>query len=69
MGRPVGAFGNKIRLGYISWDFADHPLSHLLQSIFRLHDRSKFHVVAFSLRESDNSTYRNNIEMGFDEFI
>lgn len=32
----------KIRLGYVSFDFADHPLAHLLASIFRFHDRSKF---------------------------
>ena len=65
----IGSFGNKIRLGYISYDFADHPLAHLLQSIFQLHDRSKFHVVAFSLRESDNSSYRQSIQQGCDEFI
>ena len=32
----------KVRLGYLSWDFADHPLAHLLASIFEFHDRSKF---------------------------
>lgn len=58
----------KIRLGYVSWDFADHPLSHLLQSIFKMHDRSRFHIVAFSLRPNDNSVYRKQIEKGCDEF-
>jgi protein O-GlcNAc transferase len=48
----------KIRIGYVSWDFADHPLAHLLQSIFRMHDRSKFQIVAFSLRPNDGSVYR-----------
>ena len=29
----------KIRIGYVSYDFADHPLADLLNSLFRLHDR------------------------------
>lgn len=58
----------KIRIGYISWDFADHPLAHLLQGIFALHDRSKFHVTGFSLRPNDNSVYRQKIQAGCDEF-
>ena len=33
-----------------------------------MHDRSKFQVVAFSLRPSDNSIYRKSIEEGCDEF-
>ena len=33
-----------------------------------MHDRSKFSVVAFSLRKSDNSQYRKAIEDGCDEF-
>lgn len=32
----------KIRIGYVSYDFADHPLSHLLNSLFKLHDRKQF---------------------------
>ena len=59
----------KIRIGYVSWDFADHPLSHLLQSIFGMHDRSRFYVIAFSLRPKDHSHYRRIIEQGCDEFI
>ena len=32
----------KIRVGYVSYDFADHPLAHLLNSLFALHCRSTF---------------------------
>jgi protein O-GlcNAc transferase len=32
----------KIRIGYMSYDFADHPLAHLMASIFKMHDRSRF---------------------------
>lgn len=51
----------KIRIGYMSFDFADHPLAHLMASIFRMHDRSRFHVVGFSLRKNDGSEWRKQI--------
>lgn len=52
----------------MSYDFADHPLAHLLNSLFRLHDRSCFEVIGFSLRPNDNSIWRNNIAETCDEF-
>lgn len=58
----------KLRVGYVSFDFADHPLAHLLASIFGFHDRSKFHIVGFSLRKNDGSEWRQKIERGCDEF-
>lgn len=58
----------KIRIGYVSYDFADHPLAHLLNSLFRMHDRSKFEIIAFSLRPDDNSIWRQNIKRSCDEF-
>lgn len=48
----------KIRIGYMSFDFADHPLAHLLASIFSFHDRSRFHIVGISLRKNDGSEWR-----------
>lgn len=43
----------KLRIGYVSYDFADHPLAHLLNSLFKSHDKSIFEVVGFSLRPDD----------------
>ena len=39
-----------------------------MASIFEMHDRSKFHIVAFSLRKNDGSEWRQRIERGCDEF-
>jgi protein O-GlcNAc transferase len=58
----------RIRLGYVSWDFAEHPLAQLMASIFEMHDRSRFQVVGFSLRKNDGSEWRRRIERGCDEF-
>jgi protein O-GlcNAc transferase len=59
----------KIKIGYVSADFIEHPLAQLLTSLFGMHDRSKFYVVGFSLRKSDGSEWRQKIEASCDEFI
>lgn len=32
------------RIGYVSSDLGNHPLSHLMQSVFGMHDRTRFEV-------------------------
>lgn len=58
-----------LRIGYVSSDFNNHPLAHLMQSVFGLHDRHRFRVYCYSLSPSDNSPYRSKIEAGADVFI
>lgn len=58
----------RLRVGYVSYDFADHALAHLLNSLFKLHDRRLFEIVGFSLRPDDKSVWRKNIEASCDEF-
>ena len=31
--------GQRLRVGYVSSDFGNHPLSHLMGSVFGMHDR------------------------------
>lgn len=57
-GDPVG----KLVVGYISSDFLDHPLSHLMQSVFGFHDPRKFHAICYATTVSDGSEYRQKIE-------
>lgn len=42
---PLGP-GQRLRIGYVSSDFGNHPLSHLMASVFGLHDRSRIEVNA-----------------------
>lgn len=35
-----GGCGQRLRVGYVSSDFGNHPLSHLMQSVFGMHDRA-----------------------------
>ncbi|CAN0098069.1 unnamed protein product, partial [Laminaria digitata] len=36
--------GARVRVGYVSSDLGNHPLSHLMQSVFGMHDRTRFEV-------------------------
>lgn len=61
---------NKLRIGYFSPDFREHPVSYLTYDLFSLHDRSKFEVIAFSLtRENFNDKVTNSLKTHFDKFI
>lgn len=33
--------GERLRIAYVSSDFGNHPLSHLMASVFGLHDRTR----------------------------
>lgn len=58
-----------IVLGYLSYDFRNHPVAHQLYPLFGRHDRSRFHVIAFSMGPDDGSRFRREIIAGCDEFI
>ncbi len=39
---------DRIRIGYFSADFRDHPIAHLMAGLFERHDRARFEVCGFS---------------------
>jgi len=41
------ASDGRIRIGYVSSDFGNHPTSHLMQSIPGVHDRSKVEIFCY----------------------
>ncbi len=59
----------RITIGYLSYDFRNHPVAHQLSALFRLHDRNQFRVICFSMGPDDGSCYRKEIIDGCDEFI
>ena len=64
------AAGPKIRLGYLSENFGDHPLGHVTVSLFPAHDRAHFEVHGFALRDrSDEAApFAAALRAGFDHF-
>ncbi len=59
----------RIRIGYLSRDFRDHPVGHLMRGAFALHDRARFEAYAFSYGPDDGSVYRKSIAAGADHFV
>lgn len=51
----------RLRVGYVSSDLGNHPLSHLMQSVFGLHDKSKLEVTCYALSPDDRSEWRRKI--------
>ena len=49
-------------VGYVSSDFNNHPLAHLMQSVFGIHDRARVHAVCYATTASDSSIHRQQIE-------
>jgi protein O-GlcNAc transferase len=59
----------KMRIAYVSPDFREHPVGHLMAGIFEHHDKSKFETIAISLGIDDNSRLRARMLKAFDKFI
>lgn len=51
-----------LNVGYVSSDFNNHPLAHLMQSVFGLHDRSRVRAICYATTASDGSVHRHQIE-------
>ena len=66
---PKRPRAKKIRLGYFSMDFCNHPVSFLTAELFELHDRDQFEVYAFSFGPDTKDEMRIRLEAAFDEFI
>ncbi|TKX21162.1 putative glycosyl transferase family 41 protein [Elsinoe australis] len=51
-----------LKIGYVSSDFNNHPLAHLMQSVFGMHDPSRVEAFCYATTASDNSVHRQQIE-------
>ena len=51
-----------LRVGYVSSDFNNHPLAHLMQSVFGLHNTSRVKAYCYATTASDKSIHRRQIE-------
>jgi len=58
----------RIRIGYFSADFRDHPVSSLIVELFELHDRNQFEIYAFSYGLDTKDEMNLRIKAGVDHF-
>eukprot|EP00698_Gefionella_okellyi_P025891 TRINITY_DN9669_c0_g4_i1.p1 TRINITY_DN9669_c0_g4~~TRINITY_DN9669_c0_g4_i1.p1 ORF type:complete len:848 (-),score=188.41 TRINITY_DN9669_c0_g4_i1:50-2530(-) len=64
-----GSSSTRLRVGYTSSNFGNHPVSYLMQSVFGMFDRSKVEVFCFALSENDGSSQRRQIEAECEHFV
>ena len=59
----------KLKIGYVSSDFGNHPTSHLMQSVPGLHNRDKFEIYCYALSLDDGTTFRSKIAAECFQFV
>ena len=61
--------GRPLRVGYLSSDFGDHPVSNVIVELIERHDRAAVETFAYALRPDDGKEMRRRIESAFDGFV
>jgi protein O-GlcNAc transferase len=67
--RPVVARRDRLRLGYLSSDYREHPIPSLLSEVWERHDRGLLATHAYSIGPQEVSPRRARIEAAFDRFV
>ncbi len=63
------AVADRIRLGWVSFDFREHPVSQLLVELLERLDRQRFEVVLYSAGPDDGSELRQRLQKAADRFM
>jgi len=66
---PAVSKRERIRIGYFSADFREHPVSQLIAEVFELHNKERFETFAFSFGPDVQDEMRTRVARAFDEFI
>ena len=65
----AAATGDRLRIAYLSQDFREHPVGHLMRSGLPLHDRNRFEVFVYSYGHDDSSETRRAIAADVENFV
>ena len=57
----------RLRIGYFSSDFGNHPVGQLIENILKCHDKNKFELIGFFLKDHSNDQVTERIKRLFDE--
>ena len=58
----------KIRIGYFSEDFKEHPVGYLLAEVLELHDKTQFEIHVFSFSKDKPDALTERIKRGVEYF-
>lgn len=59
----------RLRVGYVSSDFGNHPLSHLMGSVFGMHNRENVEVFCYALSPNDGTEWRQRTQSEAEHFV
>ncbi len=62
---PPHPRGPRLRVGYLSSDFREHPTGRLMAALFEEHDRDRFEIFGYSYGPDDGSELRARIRNAF----
>ena len=68
LNRP-GKRPRRLRIGYFSSDFNEHPVAYLIAKVLEQHNRNDFEVFGYSLRGNKQSELRQRLINSFDTFV
>lgn len=66
--RADPAPARRLRIGYLSGDFREHPVAYLIKGMIERHDRERFEAVGYSIGRDDGGPTRRAMEAAFDRF-
>ena len=66
---PPTPTSRRLRIGYLSTDIRQHPLSYLMRGVFAMLDRAEYEAFVFAATASDGSALREQIASATEHFI
>ncbi len=66
-GKPAPRSG-KLRVGYLSGNFRDHPTARQMAGLFERHDRNRFEITAYSYGPDDGGGIGARVRAAFDRW-
>jgi predicted O-linked N-acetylglucosamine transferase (SPINDLY family) len=67
--RSEPARAGRLRVGFVSSDFRDHPVSHLLVECWERIDRDRAETFAYSLVPEDTGPFGQRVARAFEHFV
>ena len=61
--------GGKLRIGYFSPDFRNHPVAFLIAGLIEQHDRKNFECIGFYYGQPTTDDLHNRLKQSFDQFV
>ena len=60
---------DKLRIGYFSTDYGEHPVAYLIAKVLEQHNRNEFEVFGYSLHGNQQDELRQRLVDSFDRFV